>query len=263
MIKGNYPTHTTGSDGNVSPEAMIKKAIREGFKEYAITDHYFFPKGFRNWGNDFCSEEHFRKLKLLKKKYSSKIKILIGSEFDWLKDYKQWILNEAKRDLDIKIISVHFLKLGDEYYPVDHSDELFDEMISNVRSIKNLVRQYYKELRNAIKTRVFDVVGHMDLIKIWNKDNKYFSDNEKWYVKEVIRTLKEIKKSGMSLDINTAGWRNPCNEIYPSSWIIAEAERLNIPCLISTDAHRLKEVGYKVNEAKKLIKSKNRCTTTP
>tara|TARA_Y100000310_G_C20701023_1_gene829899 strand:- start:8457 stop:8846 length:390 start_codon:yes stop_codon:yes gene_type:complete len=122
---------------------------------------------------------------------------------------------------------------------------------------KNLVKKYYSSLREAIKTGCFDVVGHLDIIKIWNKDKKYFSGNESWYKKEVAKTLRLIAKKNMKIDLNTAGFRKPCAEIYPSVEIIREAKNLGIGFLVGTDAHKseelergLKKVNYLLKELK-------------
>jgi len=148
----------------------------------------------------------------------------------------------SKRKYDYRFISVHFIKTGKEYVPLEYNEESFQKMIGDAGGIKNLVRRYYKNLRDAIKTGCFDVVGHLDLIKIWNKDNKYFSDKEEWYKKEVSETLKLIKEKNMKIDLNTSGWRKPCNEQYPSLEILKEAKKMEIPFLIGTDAHGVREL---------------------
>ena len=102
-MKSNYHTHTTGSDGKLKPEELIKLAIKKKFDILGITDHYSVPPRFRDWGNEYYSDEHYAELKKLKKKYSGKIKVLVNVEFDWLKDYKKWIVKEAtKRKYDYR-----------------------------------------------------------------------------------------------------------------------------------------------------------------
>ncbi len=242
-MKVNYHTHTTGSDGELKPEDWIKIGIEKKFDVLGIAGHYHFPAGFRNWGNEFYSDEHYKELKNLKKKYENKIEVLVNVEFDCLEDYKKWINGEAtKRKYDYRFISVHFIKVGKEYLPLDYSEKNFQKMIKDIGGIKKLVKIYYSSLRNAIKTGCFDVVGHLDIIKIWNKDKKYFSGQENWYKKEIQKTLKLIKKKNMKVDFNTAGLRNPCNEQYPSLDILKEIKKREIPLLIGTDAHKPEEL---------------------
>jgi len=248
-MKANYHTHTTGSDGELKPEELIKLAIKKKFDVLGITDHYHHPPEFRDWGNEYYSEEYYYKLKKLKEKYSGKIKVLVNVEFDWLEDYKGWIVKEAtKRKYDYRFISIHFLKIGKEYYPLDHSQELFEDMIEKSGGIKKLVESYYGEMRMAVRIGCFDVVAHFDLIKLWNKDDKYFSGEEEWYRKEVMKTLKVISKQRMKMDLNTSGLRKLCGEQYPGEWIIWEAKKLGIKFLIGTDAHKAEELEAGLKE---------------
>jgi histidinol-phosphatase (PHP family) len=254
MKKANYHTHTTGSDGKSKPEDWIKIAIRKKIDILGITDHYHFPPNFRDWGNEYYSVEHYEELKRLKRKYKTQIKILVNVEFDWLEDYKRWIKNEAmKRKYDLKFVSVHFIKTKKEYIPLDWKEEGFKEMIKSFGSVKKLVTWYYSTLRNAIKTGCFDVVGHLDIIKIWNKNKKYFSGQEDWYKKEIQKTLKLIKKKNMKIDLNTSGLRKPCAEQYPSLDILKEAKKMKIPLLIGTDAHKSEELESGIEELKEVL----------
>lgn len=252
-MKINYHVHTTGSDGKLEPEELVKLAIKKKFGILGITDHYHFPLGFRNWGNNYYSDDHYVKLKKLKKKYSSKIKVLVNVEFDWLEDYKKWIKKEAtKQKYDYRFISVHFLKIGKEYFPIDHSQKLFGEMIEKSGGIKKLVKNYYLCLRSAIKANCFDVVAHFDLVKIWNKDGLYFSGDERWYKKEVIETLKLIKKKNMKLDLNSSGLAKPCGEQYPSKWIVGEAKKFGIVLFLGTDMHKVEELETGLKEIEEI-----------
>ena len=119
--------------------------------------------------------------------------------------------------------------------------DFFKDIIKKSSGIKKVIGSYYGDLRKGIKTGYFDVVAHFDIIKIWNKNKKYFSGNERWYKKEVIKTLKEVKKKKMKLEINTAGWRKPCKEQYPAEWIIKKAKKIIKPIIIKLKGNNLLE----------------------
>lgn len=256
-MKTSYHTHTTISDGKVKPKELIKYAIKKKFKVLALTDHYTHPKGFREWGEKFYSQEDYNKLVKLKKQYSKKIKILIGAEFDWLEGYEKWTKQETtKRKYDLKLVAIHFIEIGKEHYPIDHSKELFGEMIQKINGIKKLVKKYYRNQRNAIKTKKFDTIAHMDLIKFWNKNNEYFSENDEWYKKEINKTLKLAKKYKIILDVNLSGLKTPCKQIYPSPWIIKKAKQMNIKTRIGTDAHKKGQLDYNEKTISKIINQK-------
>ncbi len=251
MKKVNYHIHTTGSDGKLRPEDWIKLAIKKKFDILGITDHYTIPKGFRKPNNEmysYYSEKHYKKLIELRNKYKDKIKIFVNVEFDWFEEYKDWLKKEAtRRRYDLRYISVHYIKTKKEYIPLDWTEEGFQDMIKSFGTVKKLVKWYYSSLRKAINLGCFDVVAHLDIVKIWNKNKKYFSGKENWYKLEIQKTLKLIKKKNMKLDLNISGFRKPCAEQYPSKDILEEAKKMKIPLLVGTDAHKAEELEAGLN----------------
>ena len=98
------------------------------------------------------------------------------------------------------------------------------------------------------KTNYFQIVGHLDLIKVF-----------KFLPKKDIRliakdSLKQIKKSNMVLEINPAGLRKPINELYPSKQLLEEAFDLGINITFGSDAHSVEHVGFGYDEAVKMVK---------
>ena len=81
------------------------------------------------------------------------------------------------------------------------------------------------------KTGLFDIVGHLDLIKVF-----------KFLPKKDIRliakeTLHEIKKANLVLEINSAGIRKPIAETYPSIQLLEMAYEMGIDITFGSDAH--------------------------
>jgi histidinol-phosphatase (PHP family) len=58
----------------------------------------------------------------------------------------------------------------------------------------------------------------------------------------------------MVIELNTAGLRKPCQELYPSHQLLEMVYELNIPITFSSDAHAIGQVGFKYEEALKLAK---------
>ena len=260
LEKVSYHTHTTISDGKLSPEELIKLAIEKGFKVLAITDHYTRTGGISSsgWGMDFYSDDDYENLVRLKEKYSDKIKILVGAEFDWLPTKKEWLSEEVKkRDYDIKILSFHQIYINGKYYNFNASEDRFENVLNLFdNSMHKLVRYYYENLRDGIKTGWFDVVGHLDLVKIFNKDSKYFSEDENWYKKEVLDTLELMKKFNMKLDVNLQGFIFAIGEQFPSKWIISEAKKMGIELLVGTDSHSPDTLDYDLGKVEELMDGK-------
>jgi histidinol-phosphatase (PHP family) len=259
MAKENYHLHTTISDGKLEPEELIKLAIKKKFTTIGITDHYMLPPKFKGENRsskfyDFYSENDYNNLVKLRDKYADKISILIGAEFDWFPEHKAWTIKETKRrNYDYKFISMHFVKVGRKSEPIDLFAATFEDSVKKI-GIQNLAASYYSELRQGIKTGCFDVVAHMDLIKMWNTDKKYFSGKEPWYKEQVSETLELIKKKKMKMEINSSGWRKACKEQYPAEWIIKDAIKLGIPIIIGTDGHAEENFEFGLKRAENLLK---------
>lgn len=237
----NFRMHSTGSDGKLTPEEVIKQSIKAGIKYLCFTDHYHPPKGMVNFGENFHSEVYVKEVESLKEKYKGKIEIFFGAEFDWIESNKNWTENEIKKKkYDFVLGAVHFLfhKKGRIHiFSIDYSKEESLEAMKEFEGLENYIKEYYIQLRKMVKSGLFDCVAHLDLIKIFNKDSTFFSEKADWYIKEVLESLNEIKKAGMCIEINTSGLRWPAGEQYPSKWILEEARKRDIPITIGTDGH--------------------------
>jgi len=128
------------------------------------------------------------------------------------------------------------------------------EEISKKIGIENLVKEYYRQVRLMIKSRLFDCVGHLDLIKIYNKDSELFDENAEWYRDAIFETLDVAKEAGICIEVNTHGFVKGIGEQYPSEWILGEIKKRKIPITTSTDAHREGEIDDKLKEMMKLAK---------
>ena len=257
----NSHVHSTGSDGKLTPEEMINEAISAGLSYVCFCDHYKRPEEFlRMKGKKlgrFDYEGYMKNRKALSEKYKDKIEVCFGTEMDWFEEFKPWIKNEVKKfgeRYDLIIGSVHYTKVGKEYYPVDTTPELWEEVAERI-GVRKYITKYYEQIRKMIKSKLFDCIGHFDIIKIYNKNSKLFDENEKWWYKEeVFKTLDEAAKTGICIEINSHGFKKPVGKQYPSEWILKEAFKRKIPITISSDAHRTGEVGDKLDKAIKLAR---------
>ena len=234
----NHTTRCNHAKGSM--ESYIERAIDLGIDIYGFSEHapMDFDEYYRLKFNEM--QLYTNDVKKLQEKYKDKIKILLGYEVDYLAGHiDQRVLN-AK--VDYLIGSVHFL--GE--WGFDNPE--FKHEYKN-RNIDEIWQEYFDSIEAMAKTNYFDIVGHLDLIKIFNympkKDIRLIAQN----------ALKAIKKSNMVLELNTAGLRKPCKEIYPSPSLLEMAYELNIPITFSSDAHAIGQVGYKYSQALQLAKS--------
>jgi len=222
-----------------SMQSYIERAIELGVDIYGFSEHA--PMEFDSYYRLNFSEMNTYESDVLelKNKYQNEIKILLGYEVDYLNGYMDKRVLNA--DVDYLIGSVHFLKEWGFDNP-----EFIDEYKN--RDIEQIWQEYFDAIESMAKMGSFDIVGHLDLIKIFN-----------FMPKKDIRTiatkaLKAIKQSNMVIELNTAGLRKPIKEIYPSPILLELAYEMDIPITFSSDAHAIGQVGYRYEEAVTLAK---------
>lgn len=251
----NFHIHSTGSDGKLTPEEVVKEAIRAGISYMCFTDHYKQPDHIDpKWNTDgFHSEIYVKEVKRLQKEYQSKINISFGAEFDWLENYRAWTINEIKKQkYDYLIGSVHLLYHPERYHSLDNGKDGKNKWLDSAKhfgDVENIVKEYYKQVRLMAKSGLFDSIGHFDVIKLYNKDPSLFLEDSDWYRQEIGKTLDEVAKARMAIEINIRGFYKTIGIQYPSFWILQEARKRNIPITIGTDAHSAGQVNQDLDRA--------------
>jgi len=254
-MKINSHVHSKASDGSLTQEEMIKEAIKEKVRYICFCDHYRKPsrylklKGKKIGKFDYIG--YMKKVKQLAEKYKDKIEVAFGTEMDWIEEFKDWTKKEIRKygkRYDLIIGSVHYLKYKDKYIPFDAGFDFWKD-ISNKLGMKTLIKEYYKQIRNLIKSGLFDCIGHFDYIKLYNEKSCLFDEKESWYKQEVLKTLDIARKKGICIEINTHGFVKRVKEQYPSFWIMKEMKKRNIPITISSDAHHSGQVGDRLDKA--------------
>ncbi|MGE5371687.1 MAG: histidinol-phosphatase HisJ family protein [Solirubrobacterales bacterium] len=114
----------------------------------------------------------------------------------------------------------------------------------DTRSVDAVYAEYYTLVERMCRSGLFDVVGHIDLVKIWGhrpagNSGAAFAGS----------ALKAIRECGMVVEINSAGLRKPVGELYPEDAIIRRLFESNIPITLGSDAHRPDDVGLGLGEA--------------
>lgn len=258
-IIGDSHLHTKESDGAYSVAEVIGFALARKLSYICFTDHYPLPPALEHNAPAGLSDAYVNEIEDAKKKFAGVIDICLGAEFDWLEDYADWTKQEiAKRNYDYVLGSVHLLNTFDrdrKYGILDLNEEGFHDLVKIRGSVQGVVAEYYHQLRLMIESGMFDGLGHFDLIKIYNKADVLFSEENEWYKEHVIKTLDVLAKSKMCMEINTNGWYKKCSVQYPSVWILQEACKRKIPITLSSDGHRGDSIGRDLLKAAELAKS--------
>jgi histidinol-phosphatase (PHP family) len=105
------------------------------------------------------------------------------------------------------------------------------------REIDQIYADYFRRIREVAATGLVDCLSHLDLIKIHGHRPKMP------IVDLVSETLDFIAARGLAIELSTAGWRKPVNELYPSDEIIQLAIAKGIPFTTASDAHSHAQLG--------------------
>ena len=233
----NHTTRCNHAEGTV--DEYIQKAIALGIDIYGFSEHapMDFDEGYRLAFEEMGAYE--QDILTAKEKYKDDIEILLGYEVDWLPGYMDERVLGA--DVDYLIGSVHFI----DKWSFDNP-----EFIGGwkERDIDEIWKAYFEATEAMAKSGQFDIVGHLDLIKVF----KYLPKQDVRLMAQA--SFKAIKKSGMVLELNAAGLRKPVGEIYPSKALLEEAYALEIPITFGSDAHSPEQVGFGYEEAVTLAK---------
>ncbi|KGK88601.1 histidinol-phosphatase HisJ [Clostridium sp. HMP27] len=243
MNYSNYHTHCFFCDGKGGPEDYIKRAISLNFHSLGFSSHapVHVPSSWTMKEENL--NNYVETIKRLKERYKNQIQIYCGLEIDYFPGVSGPDSEKFKGlELDYTIGSIHFMKNKDtgEYLTVDGDEEEYTRIIEVFfkGDVQAFVAEYYGLIRGMLSIHNPHIVGHLDLIRKNNKNERYFNETEDWYKEEVIKTLRAIKNSGAILEVNTGAIsRGYLTTPYPSPWILEECYELDIPITLNSDGH--------------------------
>ncbi len=259
MIDYNLHQHSTFSDGKAEPEAYVQQALRLGFRAMGFAEHspLPFPTPFSLKAEK--AEAYVRETTRLKEKYRGRITLFRALEFDFIPGLSEnlafW---RDKLQLDYAVGSVHLVKPqhGDGLWFIDGPErKRYDDGLKTLfgNNIKKAVKTYYHQLNQMIESQPFEIVGHVDKIKMHNA-GRYFSESEKWYRNLVRETLELVKEKGLIVEVNTRGmYKKRADSLFPDHETLRLVHELKIPVLISSDAHQPNELNLLMDYAEKRL----------
>lgn len=228
--------HATGE-----PEQYVRRALEVGLSEVGFSDHaplvaYEDPRytmSFREL------PQYHQMMKAVREKFPD-FTIKIGIEADYVPGFE-----EKTREIldaypyDFVIGSIHFINS----WAFDDPDEKIRWKDKNVDQV---YRDYYDLLRRSAQSRLFDIMGHVDLVK------KFGHRASADLTPEVEKTAEVFKACGVTVEINTSGLRKPVNEIYPSLEVLKIYHKHQVPITFSSDSHDPMDVGRDYDKARDL-----------
>jgi len=227
--------HATGTVNE-----YVEAAIACGTEFFGFSDHapMHYDPAYRMSFEQMGQYESW--IREASERYQDRITVLLGYEVDFLPGYMDETV--LKRPCDYLIGSVHFI-----------DDWGFDnpEFIGRYEGIDidDVYRRYFALIEAMAQSGRFDIVGHLDLLKVF----KYLPTQD---IRLLAKgALKAIKESNMTIEINVSGYRKPIAEAYPSPLLLEEIAEFQIPITFSSDAHRSDQVGLYTAEVEAMARN--------
>lgn len=252
-MKANYHTHSTYCDGKDTLATYVKAAEERHFNQLGFSSHSPLP-----FENNFSILEsrltpYCEEIDQLQQQTSIQLLKALECEFVPGMSYDFQYLKQ-KWNLDYVIGGVHLVRPqhGDELWFIDGPDrDIYDQGLTQFfnRNIRLAVTAFWEQTFEMLETQQMDIIAHFDKIKMHNQ-HRFFQEDEKWYVTLADKALQLIKEYDVIVEINTRGlYKKRCDDFYPGTDLLLKARKLDIPVVISSDAHKADELDLYFNEA--------------
>lgn len=239
LIKSNVHTHTTFCDGKDSMEDMVRTAIAMGFDTLGLSFHSYTP-----FDPTYCIRDYYaymQEFDRVKERYKDDICLLNGVELD--------LYGERPSLCDYVIGSVHYFRMGDRYFPVDHSARGLEKVIEKIFAgdAYAAVEQFYAQVKELAAKVQPDVYGHFDLITCFNADGGFFDEGNTRYRHAALSAADSLKP-GSVVEINLGRLFRGKGGMYPSPWLVQELDARGCRFILSSDAHKKEALGFMFDE---------------
>ncbi len=228
-----------------NPVDCAAAALKLGFTEIGISEHNPMPRDdFDDWHMVLGDlDEYVVRVGQARKEFP-RLSIKLALEVDYIPGYESWIGDLAARHpWDYLIGSVHYVS---DSWDLDNPKKISEW---KSRDAFEVWTAYFERLTMAAESRLFEIIGHADLCKKFC----FYPDRNCTHL--IQRFLDAARKHEVAIEINTAGLRKDCKEIYPSPHIVQLACQTGVALTFGSDAHAPEEVGMDFTRAVQLARS--------
>ncbi len=245
-LPADYHMHTVLCHHAVGvPTEYAAQAVRRGLTEIGFSEHN--PMMRDDW-----DEWHMYQRDL--DRYVADVEqarrdhpgltIKLALEVDYIPGHEPWIRDLAARHpWDYLIGAVHYVS---DSWDLDNPQKISEWKHRDPFAVWTA---YFERLTLAAESGLFEIMAHADLCK------KFC-----FYPKEDCtplfeKFLRAAKAADVAMELNTAGLRKDCKEIYPSRSIVDLAAAHEVPITFASDAHAPGEVSMNFEDAVALARA--------
>lgn len=238
--KVDFHTHTSYCDGKDTPRQMVEEAYRRGFSCLGISGH-----SFTSFDDGWCmslenTKKYIEEINLLKKEYQGRMDILCGIERDYYATPSEFIF-------DYVIGSVHYVKVGQEYFSVDYTPEETKRIVNEYfqGDFDAFAESYFSNVSDIVEKTDCDIIGHFDLVSKFS-DSLGIHESER-YLEAGYNAIRNLIKYDKPFEINIGAIIRGYKQVpYPSEKFMAEILRLGGKVCVSGDCHNCCNLGNKL-----------------
>lgn len=230
----------------------LEVAKAKGIKDLGFSEHgYRFKQSkdilFNPWIKERQTEDLDEYVELILKAKKLGLPVKLGIELDFVPGKEKEIEKFLKPyPWDYVIGSIHWI--GDWGFDLKEMSDQWDEKV-----IIETYKDYFSILKQLLESKQFDILGHIDVIKVFGHKPKKSEENQLEELYEEIIPI--IKESGITVEISTAGLRKPVGELYPSKSLMEKLVKKEIPMIINSDAHCPEDVGRDYDKGIEYLKN--------
>jgi histidinol-phosphatase (PHP family) len=222
-------------------DRYLAAAEEQGIEELGVSEHvYRFAEALQLWRHPYWEGQANDDLGAYCE-FVRTTPLRLGIEADYIRGAEDRIQEMLEaHDFDYVIGSIHFL--GDLGAVDDRRYDVWDSF----SDADSLWATYFEWQAELVRSGLFDVVSHPDLIKIWGDDRPAPERDPRFHYEPLAEALAE---SDMAVEISTAGLRKPVGEIYPARALAEMCREAGAEFALSSDAHAPDQVGFGYDEA--------------
>ncbi len=233
MTNCDFHIHTTFGDGCDSAESIVKEAIKRSLKKIGFSEHSytFFDKSYCM--SEEGAQMYKAEIEMLKEFYRPDIEILCGIEQDYYSA-------SPAESYDYIIGSVHYLRFGNDYIPVDESAEILKNAVQKYfdGDFYAACEKYYQTMSHIVQKTDADIIGHFDLITKFNEKYKFFDEKNERYVRAYNSAVDALIPFDVPFEINTGAISRGYKTVpYPSPDIMEYIHQKGGKTILSSDSH--------------------------
>ena len=163
-------------------------------------------------------------------------------------------------EFDYVIGSVHYIKIGNQYFSIDEHKEDFIKIAENYfdGDYYALAKAYFKSVADMAKSFKPDIIGHFDLITKFNNGFNLFDETDDNYQRVKKEVVDKILNLNIPFEINVGaisrGYKlTPYPDIDTISYIAKNGGKL----ILSGDTHAKDNLCYQFEKWHEILKENN------